>query len=155
MWYKVKELIGSGLNISQIHVEIGIDRATVCKYLSLSAKSFHDWISRPGNYQSITIIEKKPWSCSHIYLRHTLKIALQSVIPTSQRYGSKTIYNFLRSIRVEHGLMKYKDKQALDYEKLPDIPYGQQALVDFGQAFMQSNTTYQMKVYFFPMVLSW
>ncbi|MCT3699054.1 transposase family protein [Elizabethkingia anophelis] len=67
---------------------------------------------------------------------------------------SKTIYNFNKSIRLEHGLVKYKDKKARDYEKLPDTPYGQQAQVDFGQAFMQTGSTYRMKVYFFAIVLS-
>jgi hypothetical protein len=49
MWYKVKQLFESGLNISQIHVETGLDRATVRKYRSLSEKGFHEWISRPRN----------------------------------------------------------------------------------------------------------
>lgn len=49
MWYKVKKLKESGLNISQIQVETGLDRATVRKYLSFSEKGFHDWISRRKN----------------------------------------------------------------------------------------------------------
>ncbi|MBT2620622.1 hypothetical protein [Chryseobacterium sp. ISL-6] len=59
MWYKVKELKGSGLNISQIHVETGLDRATVRKYLSLSEKGFmtgsHGLEINPRNFPFITI----------------------------------------------------------------------------------------------------
>lgn len=67
MWYKVKELIGSGLNISQIHVETGLDRATVRKYLSLSEKGFHDWISRPRNLP-------KKLSVYYSYVKETLEL---------------------------------------------------------------------------------
>lgn len=158
MWYKVKELVESGLNISQIHVETGLDRATVRKYLSLSEKGFHDWVSRPRNLP-------KKLSVYYNYVKETLELqpylsAAQIEDRLMERYSdlpnvhSKTIYNFVRNIRLEYGLVKYKDKQARDYEKLPDTPYGQQAQVDFGQAFMQTDTTYQMKVYFFAMVLS-
>ena len=51
MWYTVKELVVKGLNISQIHVETGLDRATVRKYLSLSETEFHSWISCPRKLQ--------------------------------------------------------------------------------------------------------
>jgi hypothetical protein len=39
MWYKVKELFESGLNVSQIHVETELDRATVRKYRFLKRVS--------------------------------------------------------------------------------------------------------------------
>ncbi|TCR08846.1 hypothetical protein EDF66_103398, partial [Sphingobacterium sp. JUb20] len=107
MWYKVKELIGSGLNISQIHVETGLDRATVRKYLSLSEKGFHDWISRPRNLP-------KKLSVYYSYVKETLELqpylsAAQVEDRLMERYSdlptvhSKTIYNFVRNIRLEHG----------------------------------------------------
>jgi transposase len=139
-------------------VETGLDRATVRKYRSLSEKGFHDWISRPRNLP-------KKLSVYYNYVKESLE--LQPYLSSSQiedrlmeRYPdlpavhSKTIYNFVKNIRLEHGLVKYKDKDARDYEKLPETPYGQQAQVDFGQALMQTDTSYQMKVYFFAMVLS-
>ncbi|WP_154665637.1 hypothetical protein [Saccharicrinis fermentans] len=47
MWYKVKELSSQGLNQSQIKLELGIDRGTVRKYLSMSVAQFLAWISTP------------------------------------------------------------------------------------------------------------
>jgi len=158
MWYKVKELFESGLNISQIHVETGLDRGTVRKYRSLSEKGFHDWISRSRNL---------PKKLAQYYSFVKESLELQPYLSSAQiedrlmeRFTdlpdvhSKTIYNFVKNIRLEHGLVKYKDKTARDYEKLPETPYGEQAQVDFGQAFLQTNTSYQIKVYFFAMVLS-
>jgi len=52
---------------------------------------------------------------------------------------SKTIYNFVKNIRLEHGLVKYKDKDVRDYEKLPETSYGQQAQVDYGQALLKTD----------------
>ncbi|ALL05472.1 hypothetical protein AQ505_08185 [Pedobacter sp. PACM 27299] len=158
MWYKVKELFESGLNISQIHVETGLDRGTVRKYRSLSERGFHDWISRPRNLP-------KKLSVYYHFVKETLE--LQPYLSSAQiedrlmdRYRdlpavhSKTIYNFVKNIRQEHGLAKYKDKDARDYEKLPETPYGDEAQVDFGQAFLRTETSYQMKVHFFAIVLS-
>lgn len=158
MWYKVKELFESGLNISQIRIETGLDRGTIRKYRSLSEKGFHDWISRPRN------LPKKlgvyyGFVKEHLELQPYLSSAqiedrLMERFTDLPEVHSKTIFNFVKNIRLEHGLVKYKDKDARDYEKLPETPYGEQAQVDFGQAFLQTDTTYQMKVYFFAMVLS-
>ena len=47
MWYKVNELHSKGLNKSQISVELGMDRSTVRKYLSMNEQTFLAWISIP------------------------------------------------------------------------------------------------------------
>jgi hypothetical protein len=139
-------------------VETGLDRAMVRKYRSLSEKGFHDWIFRPRNLT-------KRLSGYYNYIKESL--AQQPYLFSAQiedrlieRYPdlpsvhSKTIYNFVKYIRQEHGLLKYKDKNARDYEKLAEKPYGQRVQVDFGQALLQTDASYQMKVYFFAMVLS-
>lgn len=158
MWYKVKELIESGLNISQIHRETGLDRSTVRKYRLLSEKGFHDWISRPRNlpkklagyYQFVKeCLEKQPYlSAAQIEDRLIEHFQDMPVV------HSKTIYNFVKHIRLEHGLFKQAEKAPRDYQKLPELPYGQEAQVDFGEVFMQTETSYKIKIYFFAMVLS-
>ena len=47
MWYKVTELNSQGFNKSQISKAVGIDRATVRKYLSMVEVDFIAWISNP------------------------------------------------------------------------------------------------------------
>ena len=56
MWYKVNELKSKGLNKSQISKELGIDRATVRKYISMNESEFYQWIEQircmPNKLQS-------------------------------------------------------------------------------------------------------
>ena len=158
MWYKVKELDEKGLNISQIHVETGLDRATVSKYLSLSETEFHSWISCPRKLP-------KKLSTYYDFIKDTLEeypylSSAQIEDRLMERYNdfpdvhSKTIYNFVKHIRLQHNLFKYKVKDQRVYEKLPEPGYGEEAQVDFGQAYMQTDKSYQVKVYFFAILLS-
>ena len=60
----------------------------------------------------------------------------------------------MKHIRLQHNLFKYKVKDQRVYEKLPELGYGEEAQVDFGQAYMQTDKNYQVKVYFFAILLS-
>ena len=66
---------------------------------------------------------------------------------------SKTVYNFVQNIRFAHDIRKSKEHKPREYEKLPELDYGHQAQVDFGQYTMQTESGGRKKVYFFVMVL--
>ncbi len=66
---------------------------------------------------------------------------------------SKTVYNFVQSIREKHGIKKETEKLPRQYEKLAETEYGHQAQVDFGEYMMQTKESARKKVYFFDMVL--
>ena len=68
--------------------------------------------------------------------------------------NSKTVYSFVKSIREQHDLQKCKEKTVRQYQKLPEVVYGSEAQVDFGQYYIQTTSGKRMKVYFFAMVLS-
>ena len=158
MWYKVKELSESGLNKSQIHRETGLDRGTIRRYLSMSESSFHSWISRPKNlpkklsqyYQYVkSTLERQPYlSAAQIEDR------LMEHFEDLPSVNSKTVYNFVQSIRQEHGIFKESDKAPRDFQNLREVPYGSEAQVDFGEMRLRTETSYRIKVYFFSMVLS-
>ena len=70
MWYKVNELKSKGLNKSQISKELGIDRATVRKYISMNESEFYQWIEQircmPNKLQSYyefikNLLEQHPY----------------------------------------------------------------------------------------------
>lgn len=67
---------------------------------------------------------------------------------------TKTVYNFAYSIRKRHQFHKGKEKKYRAYGNLPELDYGQQAKVDFGEYYMQTSGAGRKKMYFFVMVLS-
>jgi hypothetical protein len=67
---------------------------------------------------------------------------------------SKTVYNFVQSIRKEKGIKKPKAEKKRDYEQVPETDYGKQAQADFGEYWMRNQSGTKQKVYFLTMVLS-
>ena len=131
MWYKVKELSKQGLNQSQIKLEIGIDRGTVRKYLSMSESQFLEWISRPRSmpkklneyYHFVKELLKSAPYLSAAQVEDRLKETYSDLPDVS----SKTVYNFVQTIRKEQNIPKQKERLPRQYEKLPETEYGEEA----------------------------
>lgn len=157
MWYKVTELNSKGLNKSQISRKLGIDRATVRRYLGMSEEDFNFWLEKDRHfahklqayYQFIKqqLIANQDLSASQIEDR------LKEYYDNPPEVHSKTVYNFVQRIRKIEGISKCVEKQPRDYEKLPDLEYGHQAQVDFGEYSMRTKNDSRKKVYFFVLVL--
>lgn len=157
MWYKVNELFSKGLNKTQIAEEIGVHRKTVRKYLNMTETEFHKWIERAKNlpkklqdyYDYVrSLLETYPYlSASQVEDR------LKENFNNLPQVHSKTVYNFVESIRKKHQIKKQADKNVRQYEKLPEPEYGQYAQVDFGEYHMLTHGVTRKKVYFFAMVL--
>jgi transposase len=157
MWYKVKELNKKGFNKSQISRELGLDRSTVRKYLNKDEGEFHHWIESGRHLP-------KKLQVYYEYVKDLLESypflsAAQVEDRLKERYTdlpevhSKTVYNFVNSIRKKYQIHKGKEKKYRAYEKLPELGYGQQAQADFGEYYMQTSGTGRKKVHFFVMVL--
>lgn len=65
---------------------------------------------------------------------------------------AKTVFNFVLHIRSKFGIPKSFDHR--DFEKVPELPYGQQTQVDFGEYNMTTDEGRRKKVYFICFVLS-
>ena len=158
MWYKVKDLTEQGYNKSQIRRETGLDRSTIRKYQKMEEDAFHSWIKQrrnlPGKlsqYQDYVkgILQKAPF-LSAAQVEDRLK----------EHYGnlpdihSKTVYNFVQSIREKYHIPKPSNHEHRIFEKLPDTPFGKEAQVDFGETWMQTKAGKRKKVYFFAISLS-
>ena len=159
MWYKVKNLKESeGLNKSQIAKELGIDRSTVRRYLSMDEESFHQWLATSKHMPHKLMkyygfvrdtLKNKPYlSAAQIEDR------LKEYFSDLPDVHSKTVFNFVRMIRQREGIKKYKTQKNRDYQKLPEVKYGAEAQVDFGEYTMKDNFGKHHKVYFFTMALS-
>jgi transposase len=156
MWHKVKELNDEKLSKSQISRQLGIDRATVRKYLSMNESAFYLWISKPRHLPKklqahYYFIKDQLDKCNDLSAAQ-IEDRLKEHYPESPVVHSKTVYNFVKTIRQECGISK-KITNVRIYEKLPETEYGQQAQVDFGEYNMPTETS-SKKVYFFTMVLS-
>jgi transposase len=158
MWYKVQELFSKGLNKTQISFEVGIHRKTVRKYLNMSEEEFYKWIEQPKNqprklndyYEYVQkLLEAQPY-LSAAQVEDRLKENFKEL----PMVHSKTVYNFVQSVRRTNGIKKQNNKQPRQYQKLPETEYGHQAQVDFGQYTMQKKTGGWIKVFFFIMILS-
>jgi transposase len=158
MWYKVQELTEQGLNKSQIRRETGLDRATIRNYQRMDEGSFHDWIKQKRNlpkklsgYRNHVkdLLTKTPY-LSAAQVEDRLKEDHES-LPIIH---SKTVYNFVQSVREEFHIPKPAKKESRVFEKLPEPPYGKEAQVDFGETWMRTKDGKRKKVYFFAMVLS-
>lgn len=158
MWYKVNELWKKGLNKSQIRQELGLDRATIRKYLSMEEHQFIDWINSPRRLP-------KKLTPYYDFIKELLELApylssaqvedrLKENFSELPHVSSKTIFNFVKNIREKHHIPKHKEKLPRQYQKLPEPEYGEEAQVDFGSYRMQTPGSGRVKVYFFVMVLS-
>lgn len=157
MWYKVKELNLEGFNKSQISKAVGIDRASVRKYLCMSEADFIAWISnprrRPKKLQDYVHYIKKNLE-EHPYLSSAqIEDRIKEHFPHAPEVSSKTVYNTVQAIRTEYAINKSQSKGQRIYEKLPEAAYGSEAQVDFGSYNMSTKEGLRRKVYFFVMVL--
>jgi transposase len=159
MWYKVQELHKKGFNKSQISYELGLDRSTVRRYLDYDEESYYQWIESsrhlPKKLQTYYEYVKQLLE-SYPYLS-----APQVEDRLRERYSSlpvvhsKTVYNFVNSIRQQYGIKKKKEVSYRQYENLPETDYGYQGQVDWGEYNMLTGECERRrKVYFFVMVLS-
>lgn len=158
MWYEVQRLMGQGLNKSQIHKETGLDRSTIRKYQQMTEDGFHDWIKHPRNlpkklgiYRGFVkgLLTDKPY-LSAAQVEDRLKEHFDDM-PTIH---SKTVYNFVLSIRSQYDIPKPSKPKQRVFEKLPEPKFGKEAQVDFGETWLRTKTNGRKKVYFFAMVLS-
>jgi transposase len=157
MWYRVKALREKGLNKSQISKELGIDRGTVRKYIKMDESRFQAWMAQVRHmpkklhqYQEYVkvLLEEHPY-LSAAQVEDRLKEEYEKL----PKVNSKTVYNFVMSIRKEYGIKKPKKEQVRDFEQIPEMAYGFQAQVDFGEHWMRRKIGGRQKVYFLAVVL--
>ena len=158
MWYKIKELRSKGLTKVQIARELGIDRGTVRRYMGMDEETFIAWTRHPRRmpkklsmyYKYVKgLLESTPYlSAAQVEDR------LRENFEDLPEVHSKTIFNFVKSIRERYNIPKSAIKKPRVYEKLPEVAYGSEAQVDFGEHTMQTVDGGRTKIYFFVMVLS-
>jgi transposase len=157
MYHKIKELFGKKYKVTQISREVGKDPKTVRKYLNMSEEAFDQMLKhlqyrqkklKPYEHFIKERIELCP-DCSSAQIDDWLRENHADMIKVTP----KTVFNFVSYVRKRYNLPKIKES-ARQYQQVEQLPYGQQAQVDFGQFIMRTVEGKRRKVYFITMVLS-
>jgi transposase len=158
MWHKVKELWSKGLNKSQISQEVGIHRKTVRHYLEMNEEEFYKWIGQrknlPPKLQPYYDFVKEQLEKYSFLSASQIEDRLKEHFSDLPQVHSKTVYNFVQSIRSTHQIAKPKNKHCREFEKREETAYGDEAQVDFGVSKMLKQGVGYQKVWIFAMVLS-
>lgn len=157
MWYKIHHLLSKRFKKSQIAQILGIHRSTVIRYCKMSELEF---LSRPspGGNRPEKLRKYEQYVQETLRKYPELSAAqvgdwIKEYDPSMPSVSTKTIYNFVCKVRKKYNIPKVPPSKRI-YEKLPDTPYGQEAQVDFGEAWMRKENAISIKIYFFAIVLS-
>lgn len=158
MWSKINELISDGLNFSQIARQLDMHRQTVSLYASMSYEEFTASQSYQRLYSHkldayedyvVDFLGRYPFvSAAQVHDR------LKEHFPDFKEVSDKTVFNFVRRIRLTHDIPKEETDGGRQMNKLPETDFGEYAQVDFGEGWMRDGSGNRVKVYFFVMVLS-
>ena len=156
MYYEVKQLRKQGLSVRSIGRTLGIDRRTVKSILAMSEEEFSALLNTPkvrnkilNRYEDYVVsrLRNAPLASAaqvHDWLKEN-KPDLPEVSP-------KTVYNFVNYVRQKHNIPIVQSVREM--MMVEELPYGQQAQVDFGEYFLTTKEGSRKKVRFFVIVLS-
>ena len=133
-----------------------MDRRTVKKILSMSEEDYLEYQYNQSTRRKLLdpyeeFVRDRLEDCpeaSAAQVHDWLKEHHEDFIEVNE----KTVFNFVLWIRNKHGIPKPFSHR--DYQQVDQLPYGQQAQVDFGEYKMKTEEGRRKKVYFLSMVLS-
>jgi transposase len=156
MYYEIQKQQWNGMTPSQIAEYLVIDTRTVKKYLAMSEKEYEtSLISQSTRTKKLAPYED--FVKGRIELCPEASSAqvhdwLKEHYPLFPKTSIKTVYSFVLFVRQKHNLVKvFTSRQ---YQQVEELPYGDQAQVDFGEFNMTDVDDHRKKVYFLAMVLS-
>jgi len=156
VYHELHRLAREGMNRAQIASYLVMDQRTIKKYLSMSEQ---EYLNYKGTLSS-RLKKLKPYED---FVRERLEACQEASAaqvhdwikerhPDFKEVSTKTVYNFVLYVREKYRLPKVF--AAREFSKVPELPYGQQAQVDFGEYQMATSDGQRKKVYFFAIVLS-
>lgn len=153
MYRNVQNLKVNGVPPAEIVRQTGLDWKTVKKYLAMTENDYLLQIQRTYDRpRSFEPCREDILSC---YARaQNRKLHVSSVFDyLEERRGplpgsERTLRNFIRHLTITGALIL--GRPGRQYQRVPELPFGQQMQVDFGQATMPSG----LKLFLFAAVLS-
>ncbi|MCF0195454.1 MAG: IS21 family transposase [Bacteroidaceae bacterium] len=137
---------------------LGVNRSTVHRYQAMSEQDFNELLHRESirhcckldGYRDFIVNElhDAPFLSSPQILDH-----LKEHFEDFPEVSEKTVYNYVMRIREEEDIPK-QGVPSRQTRKLPELEYGEQAQVDWGEQWMTDGTGNRVKVWFFCMIMS-
>ncbi len=156
MYYEIQKLTRLGFSKAKIARHLVIDARTVIRYQNMDEEEYQQDILQSSN-------RKKILSAYESFV--TAKLTLFPDTSTAQIHdwlkeahtvfgevSPRTVYNFVMFVRQKHNIPFVPPMR--EYFPVEELPYGQQAQVDFGEYNMRLSDGKRKKVKFFAMVLS-
>lgn len=156
LYFEIKKMLLEDFTVSQISRKLGISRKTIYVYKDMSEPEFWEWVgniyqkahkltpyeepvkNRLEAYPDLSSYQVHDWLLEHY---PTLKVS------------RRTVSNFVSHLRGKYAINK-STKGLRAFAAIPQMAYGKQAQVDFGEYKMKDNTGSTVKVYFMATVLS-
>lgn len=156
MYHEIHQLARLGFKKAKIARHLVIDVRTVAKYLAMDEDDYDRFLtggSQRGKklsaYEGFVrdrLVEFPDTSAAQMH------DWLKEHHPSLPDITGRSVYNFVMFVRAEHNIPVVGAGR--DYFPVEELPYGQQAQVDFGQYNMRTSSGGRKKIYFFVMVLS-
>lgn len=156
MYHEIHRLKRAEETEPWIASHLGIDTRTVKKYIAMDEKAYMDYRNKLSE-------RAKKLSAYESFVKERIETCLDAsaaqvhdwlkeCYPDFIRVSEKTVYNFALHVREKYKLLKQFDQR--QYCKVPELPYGKQAQIDFGEFNILTGENIRKKVYFLGLVLS-
>ncbi len=156
MYHEIQRLDRLGFSKNRIAKYLNANWRTVKKYFNMTEEDFEKFLLQKGNkvkildpYKDFVLSRLKEYSDTTAAQMFDWLKEHHSDLP---EVCEKTVYNFVMDIRQKHNIPVIDPFR--EYFPVEQLPYGEQAQVDFGEYNMRLHGKSSKKVYFFAMVLS-
>lgn len=156
MYHEIHKLNRLGFSNARIARYLVMDWRTVSKYIGMTEEEYEQYLLRIcqrnkklDSYESFIV--------NKLTLYHDTSAAqihdwLKEHYPSFPHVSSRTVYNFVMYVRQKHNIPFVK--LIREYFPVEELPYAEQAQVDFGEYNMRLLDGTRKKIRFFAMVLA-
>ncbi len=155
-YHEVHRMHREGSSIRRISEHLGLNWRTVKKLLNKDDRSYQKELEAPPSKKKL-LDPYRDFVKEKLSLYNDTSAAqmhdwLREHYPDFPQVSPKTVFNFVQGIRTEFNIPK--EVSGRDFQMVAELPYGDQAQVDFGFYNMTTTRGKQKKVQFFTFILS-
>lgn len=156
MYHEIHKLNRLGFSNARIARYLVMDCRTVRKYLSMTEEEYEQCLLR-GSQRSKKLDSYESFVVNSLTLYQDTSAAqihdwLKEHYPSFPQVSSRTVYNFVVYVRQKHNIPFVNVSR--EYFPVEELPFAEQAQVDFGEYNMRLLDGTRKKVRFFAMVLA-